>query len=101
MIPPARASEIEQGELIAERREIASHSQRSGAGPDQSHPFAVALLPACGRRPHYIVLVVGGDTLQTTDRHRLLLDAPTPAGRLARPVARSARESPERRSMTN
>ena len=40
-----------------------------------------------GSRARDVVLVVGGDALQAADRHRLVLDAHAPAGRLARAVA--------------
>src|SRR5204862_3093090 len=35
----------------------------------------------------HVLAMIGGDALQAADRHRLLLDAPAAAGRLARPVA--------------
>ena len=44
-----------------------------------------------------VALVVGGDALQAADGDRLLLDAATPAGRLARAIANAAQDARERR----
>ena len=79
---------VDDGQLIAQRGQVAGDGQRGRPGADQRHALAVAV----GRRLRQpggdVGLVVGGDALQAADRHRLVLHAPPAAGRLARPVAR-------------
>src|SRR6185437_5697535 len=82
-------------DVIAGGQEVARNGQRSRAGADQGDALAVLLL-RCGRQPRaYGVLVIGGDALQAADRHRLVLDAAAPEGRLARPVAGPAEDAGE------
>ena len=92
---------LEHRDLVAERREVARHGERGGAGADAGDALAV-LLPAGLRQPRPdVVLVVGGDALQAADRDRLgllalvLLDAAAPAGGLAGPVAGAPEDAGE------
>ena len=78
---------VEHHAVIAERREIAGHGERGRAAAHERDALAVLLRRRLGQAIADVVLVVGGDALQAADRHRLLLDAYAPAGRLARAVA--------------
>ena len=73
------------------RSRSARDRARPQARPDRRRPARCACRSSVstgfGRRSADIVLEIGGDALQAADRHRLLLDAAAPAGRLARPVA--------------
>ena len=62
---------FEHGDVITQRRQIARHGQRRGAGADACNTLAVHL---CRRLGHafgdtVFRLVVGGDTLQAADRY--------------------------------
>src|SRR4029077_1335953 len=83
---------VEHRDLVAERREIARHGERGGAGADAGD--ALAVLRRSGLRHLRLhagaVLVVGGDALQAADRDGLglvlgvVLDAAAAARRAAR-----------------
>ena len=79
--------------MIAERREVARDGERGGPAADQRDALAVLLLRRLGQPRADVVLVIGGDALQAADRHRLVLHAHAPAGRLARPVAGAPEDS--------
>ncbi len=86
---------IEHHAVIADRRQIARHGERGRAAADQRDALAV-LARRRFRQPLLdVVFVVGGDALQAADRHRLVLDAHAPAGRLAGAVA-GAPENPRK-----
>src|SRR5579864_2789419 len=84
---------VVDGDVITERQKIARHGQRCRSGTDQRDALAVL----GGRRLWHaaadIVLRVGANALQTTDRNRFFLDAAAPAGRLTRTVAGSAQNA--------
>ena len=86
-MPPGLRVLIEHHAMIAERREVARDRQRGGAAADERDALAVLVRGRLRQARADVVLVVGGDTLQAANRHRLLLHASAPAGRLARPVA--------------
>ena len=83
---------IEHGAVIAERREVARHRQRSGAAADQRDALAV-LRHRLRHAVLDVVLEVGGDALQAADRDRGFLDAAAAAGRLARTIAGASQNS--------
>src|SRR6266446_6671554 len=84
---------IEYRDLVAERREVARDGERRGPGADAGDALAVFLRGGLGHPRLDVALVVGGDALQAADRHGfgllavILLDAPSPAGGLARAIA--------------
>ena len=96
---------VEDHAFVAERREVARHRQRRGTGTDQRDALAVARRCALRQARPDVVLVIGGDALQAADRDRLrfrlraavldraLLDAATPAGGLAGPIAGAPEDS--------
>ena len=84
---------VEHHAMIAERREVARDGERSRPAADQRDALAVLLLRRLRQPRLDVVLVIGGDALQAADRHRLVLDAHAPAGRLARPVAGAPEDS--------
>src|SRR5437899_11242394 len=83
---------IENGEVIAEQREVACHRQRSWTAADQRDALAVP-----GRRLRHavldVILEVGSDALQAADRNRSFLDAAAAAGGLAWPIAGASQNS--------
>ena len=84
---------VEHDAMVTERRQIARHRQRGGAGADQRHALAVLARRRLRHALAHVVFVIGGDALQAADRHRLVLDAHAPARRLARAVAGAAEDS--------
>src|SRR6267142_5278400 len=83
---------IEHGAVIAERREVACHRQRSWTAADQRDALAVP----CQWLRHAVldvVLEVGGDALQAADRNRSFLDAATAARGLAWTIAGAPQNS--------
>ena len=78
---------VEHHAGVAERRQIARHRERGRPAADQRDALAVLLLRRFRQPLLDVVFVVGGDALQAADRHRLVLDAHAPAGRLAGAVA--------------
>ena len=92
---------VEHDAVVAERGEIAGDGERGRAAADQRDAFAVLLCRGLWQAIANVVLVVGRHSFQAADRHRLLLDADAPAGRLARTVAGAAREFPETHSSAN
>src|SRR5216683_4718941 len=91
-------------DFVTEHGEIARHGERRGAAADAGDALAV-LLRRLGHAglDALVVLEVGGDALQATDRDRfllavhqgLVLDAAAPAGRLAGAVAGAPEDSRE------
>src|SRR5262245_43065719 len=84
---------IENHAVISERGKVASDSERGRAAADQRDPLAVLFYRWLGQALAYVVFIVGRDSFQAADRHRLLLYADTPAGRLARAVAGAPQNS--------
>src|SRR2546425_2689909 len=84
---------VEDGDLVAERRKVARHGERSRAGADAGD-FPAVRFAFLGKPWADVVLVVSGHSLQAADRDRLglgvvlFLDAGAAARGLARPVAR-------------
>src|SRR5947207_2575701 len=89
---------VEDGDLIAERREVARHGERSRTGTDAGDLLAVRF-SFLGKPPADVVLVVRGHSLQAADRDRLglgivlFLDAAAAARGLAGPVARAPEDA--------
>src|SRR6185312_10064697 len=86
---------VEHDAGIALRRKIARDGERGRPAADERDALAVLLLRGLWQSRPDVVLVIGGDALEAADRHRLVLDADAPAGRLARPVARAAEHAGE------
>ena len=90
---------VEDRDLVAVLGQVARHRQRGRAGADAGDALAVLLGRRLRQAVADIVLVVGGDALEAADRHRLLarlvLDARTAAGRLARAVAGASQHAGE------
>ena len=86
---------LEDRHVIAQRREIVGHGQRGRAGADAGDALAVLHGRRLRQLAVQLALEVGGDALEAADRHRLLLDAAAPAGRLAGPVADAAEDARE------
>ena len=84
---------VEDGDVVAERREVAGDGQRGRPGADERDALAVLRHRGLGQEARDVVLVVGGDPLQPADRDRLGLDAAAPAGGLAGAVAGAAEDS--------
>src|SRR6267378_3292980 len=84
---------VEDGDVVAERREVARDGERRGPGADAGDALAVFFRGGLWHSRLDVALVVGGNALQAADRHGLglraviFLDAPPPAGRLARAIA--------------
>ncbi len=78
---------LEDRDFVAQRQQIVRDGQGSATGADAGDPFAVLELRNLRQPAGHIVAMVGGNTLEAADRHRLVLDAPAPAGGLARAIA--------------
>src|SRR5262249_43484441 len=61
--------------LVTERSQISGNSQRSRPGADERDSLAVFPRRGLGQTMPDVVLEVGGDALQATDRHRFRLEA--------------------------
>src|SRR2546421_8605692 len=86
--PAGLAILLEDRHLVAKRHEVVGHGEGGATGADAGDALAVLHLRDLRQPARDLVAQVRGDALQAADRHRLLsLDAPAPAGRLARPVA--------------
>ena len=86
---------VEDVDVVAKGHEIPCHRQRRRTSADARDLLAI-LLRRYGWQPvDDAVLVVGGDTLQPADRHRLFLDTTAATGWLAGPVAGSAKHTRE------
>ena len=91
---------FENRDAIAERRKVARQRQRCRP---RAHACDTEFLGArnafrqARAHPRFDTLaaIVGGDAFQAADGHRLVLDAPAAAGRLARPVAGAAENARE------
>src|SRR6185436_7849908 len=92
---------VVDGDVVAERREVAGDGQRRRAGADADDLFAVGLGFLAGGDAFLdvvVVLVVGGDALQAADGDRLglgllrFLDSSSSARRLTRAVAGAAQD---------
>ena len=96
-----RLRAVEHHDLVAERRETARHRERGRTGADAGDALAVARRDEPRQLVGDVVLVVGGDALQATDRDRLgffglrFLDAAAATRGLARPIARAAEDPRE------
>ncbi len=83
---------VEHGAVIAERRQVARHSQRGRTAAHEGDALAVL---RCGAWQTLldVVLEVRGNALEAADRHRRLLDASAPARRLAWAIAGASQDS--------
>src|SRR6516162_10131428 len=81
--------------MITERSEIAR--DRKGGGTAAHERNSPAVLDGRGARQAVpdVVLVIGRDALEAADRDGFLLDAPAPAGRLARTIASTSEDAGE------
>src|SRR5690606_2273344 len=78
---------VEHHAVIAKRSKVARNRKRGRTAADQRNALAIPGARLLRHALGHVVLVVGGDALQTADRNRLLLDAAAPAGRLAGAIA--------------
>ena len=76
--------------LVPQRHQVVADRQRSGSRPDQGDFLAVLLLGCDRQAVGDVAAVIGGNAFQATNGHRLLVEPPAPAGRLARAVADAA-----------
>jgi hypothetical protein len=86
---------IEHGQVVAERREIARHGERSGTAADQRDALAVLQARRLRHAAGDVVLVIGGDALEAADCDGIFFDAAAAACGLARAVA-GASENPRK-----
>src|SRR5215510_5341182 len=84
---------IENHAVISEWGKVACDGERGRAAADQRDPLAVLFCRWLGQALAYVVFIVRRDSFQAADRHRLLLYADPPAGRLARAVAGAPQNS--------
>jgi hypothetical protein len=80
-------------DVVAVRQQVVGDRQRGGTGTDERHALAVLDGGRLGEKRRDLVAVVGRHALEATDGHGLLLDAASPAGRLARAVADAAQNA--------
>ena len=90
-----RCAAVEHRDLVAEDGQIARHGQRGGAGTDAGDALAVLCIWRLGQAVLDVVLEVGANALQATDRHRFLVHPATPTGGLAGAIADST-ENPRK-----
>src|SRR5207245_361941 len=62
---------IEHVNLVADRRQVSGDRQRRRPRSDAAHAFAVAPARRLRQQCRNILLVVGGDAFEPTDRYRL------------------------------
>jgi hypothetical protein len=93
-------SRLENGDLVAQRREIVGDRQGCAARADAGHPPAVLELRHGWQKSGDIVAQIGRDPLEAAYGHRLLLDATPPASRLAGAVAYAPENSREHIRLT-
>jgi hypothetical protein len=86
---------LEDRHRVAERHQVVGDGQRRGPGADERD--ALPVLRCRNRRQPVAILaaVVGGHALEPADGDGLPVDAPPPAGGLARPVAGPAEDPRE------
>src|SRR5215472_14214727 len=78
---------VEHHAVVSERHQISSDGQRGRPGTDKRDALAVLFTRDLWQIGADVTLVVGGNTFEPADRHRLFLDPAAPAGRLAGAVA--------------
>ena len=93
--PAGRIELLEDRDLVAERTQVVRDRERRAATADQRHLLAVTLRRRLRQSIRDIVPVIGGDAFQPADRDRLVLDAATPARRLAGSVADAPEDARE------
>ena len=86
---------LEDHDLVAERQQVVGDRERRRPGADAGDTLAVLLRRHDRQAVDDRILVIRRDALQAADRHRLVLDAPAAAGRLAGPVAHTAEDARE------
>ena len=100
IMPAVGTAAVEHGDCVPEHRKVARDRERSRPRTDPRD--APAVLRGRLRQPRAdVVLEVGHDALQPSDRDRLGIDAPATAGRLAGTVAHAAEDPPGTRSTTS
>ena len=80
---------FEHHDLIAQGQQVVCYPKRCGPRADAGDAFAVLFLRNFRKQVCDLAAMVGGNALQTANRHRLAIHALAPAGRFAGPVARS------------
>ena len=86
---------LEDRGRVAERHQVVGDRQRRWTRADEGDLLPV-LFGGCPRQQVlHLPAIVGGDALQPADGNRLPIDAPAPAGRLARPIARAPQDPRE------
>src|SRR5205085_559940 len=83
---------VEHDAVIAERGEIPRDRERGGAAAHERNALTVLDRRRLGQALADIVLEVGGDPFEPTDRDRLVLHAHAPARTLGRAHLRTMRE---------
>ena len=78
---------FEDGDLVAERRQVVRNRERGASGTDQRNLFAIGLLGRFWQTRRYVIPMVGGDALQPANGDGLVFDPSAPAGRLAGTIA--------------
>ncbi len=92
---------VEDGDVVAERRQVARDRQRGRTGADTGHAPAVHGAEPFGQPTRDVVLEVGGDALQSADGDRLgtlgliLFDPSAPARWFTWPVAGAPKDPGE------
>ena len=86
---------VEDIDLVAEWHQVPGDGERGRPSTDQRDVLAVLAPGNLGHELDDAALVVSGGALQATDGHRIALDTPTPAGRLARAVAGAPQDAGE------
>src|SRR5512141_1274859 len=81
---------VEQMDLVAERRQVASDRQACRPGADERDLLAVRLEWTLRHQVLYFFFVVSGNAFEAANGHGFFVDASAAAGRLARTVTCSA-----------
>ena len=89
---------VEDHAMVAKRGKIAGDGERGRAAADQGYAFAIFLGCRLWQTVTNVVFVVGRDSFQAANSHRLLLYACAPARWLAGAVARATEDSRETHS---
>ena len=84
---------VEDHAMVAKRGKIAGDGERGRAAADQGYAFAIFLGCGLWQTVANVVFVVGRDSFQAANSHRLLLYACAPARWLAGAVARATENS--------
>src|SRR5207344_1894769 len=84
---------VENDAVIAQRGEVTGDGERGRTAANQRDALSVFPCRRLRQSILNVVLVIGRHSFQAADCHRLLLNANTPASRLARAVAGASKDS--------